>query len=158
MKRRKHCLEYTFRVSWDNAVIPGVSRVSALKRSSEVLDYRDGADPGATHKAPGRVKFEPITLERGVTHDTSFQAWADQLTGAATSSLRKTVRIELFDLKRKLVLVYELYRCWPSAYAAFEQLVDDGRSCLMEALTLEHEGWDREAPLKQVPVVRRPGR
>jgi phage tail-like protein len=155
--KKKACLEYLFRVSWDNAVIPGVRRVSALKGTADIIQVREGGDPGHSHPVPGQWKFEPITLERGVTHDTAFETWANTVSGAvaAPGLIRKEVQIELLDRKGKLLLVYHLHRCWPSAYAAFEQLVDDGRSCLMEALTLQHEGWERQVPLNLVPAARR---
>jgi len=147
--KKKECLEYLFRVSWDNAVIPGVCRAGALRGSADVIEMREGSDPGHVHRLPGQWKFDPITLERGVSHDSAYESWANTVSGAAgaPAPVRKEVQIDLLDHKGKLIVVYHLHRCWPSAYAAFTQLVDDGRSCLIEALTLQHEGWERQVPL-----------
>ena len=71
--------EFKFRVKWDGKYVAGISKVSALKRTTEVIDYREGGEPSATRKMPGLTKFEPITLERGVTHDPEFEQWANKV-------------------------------------------------------------------------------
>ena len=68
-----------FRVKWDGRYVAGVSKISALKRSTEVIEHREGGDPSTSRKSPGRTKYEPITLERGVTHDPEFEQWANKV-------------------------------------------------------------------------------
>src|SRR5688572_15525514 len=71
--------------------VAGVSKVSGLKRSSDVIEYKQGGD-AITRKGLGRTKYEPITLERGVTHDREFEEWADAAQvldkGAPSTSLK----------------------------------------------------------------------
>src|SRR5437870_11683002 len=77
---------FKFRVKWDGRYVAGVSKISALKRTTEVVKHRDGGDPSSSRKSPGRSEFEPITLERGITHDTEFEKWAGRVwdvTGGA---------------------------------------------------------------------------
>ncbi len=69
---------FKFRVKWDGVYVAGVSKVSALKQTTEVIEHREGGDPSTVRKSPGRSKHEPITLERGVTHDPAFQQWASK--------------------------------------------------------------------------------
>ncbi len=147
-------LHYTFRVLWDGAVIAGISQVSALARVAEVVEYREGGDPAHSHPMPGSWKFEPVTLERGVTHDGAFEDWVALAVGNGSAPFRKSVRIELFDSRGRPAMIYELHRCWPSRYAAFERL-EAGRHRLMESLTLQYEGWDRQPPLKLIPAPHR---
>jgi phage tail-like protein len=64
---------FKFRVKWDGRYVAGISKVSALKRSTEVVTYREGAAPSSTRKLPGRTGYEAITLERGITHDNAFE-------------------------------------------------------------------------------------
>ena len=64
---------FKFRVKWDGRYVAGVSKVSSLKRTTEVVEHRVGGDPSTSHKSPGRTKYEAITLERGVTHDVAFE-------------------------------------------------------------------------------------
>src|SRR5262245_15451016 len=71
--------KFKFRVKWDGRYVAGVSKVSALKRVTEVIHHREGGDPSSARLSPGLTKFEPVTLERGVTHDPEFEAWANQV-------------------------------------------------------------------------------
>ena len=73
---------FKFRVKWDGRYVAGISKVSALKRSTEAIEHREGGDPSTVHKSPGRTSFDPITLERGVTHDLDFEQWGTQCSSA----------------------------------------------------------------------------
>jgi len=151
---------YTFRVKWDGQVVAGVSRVSALKRTTDMVEYREGGDAGATHKMPGRTRYEPITLERGVTHDAAFEAWASQLAGDDPAPLhfRKEVRIEVYDAAGRLTLAYDVHRCWPSDYVAIAGLEAGSRSGLIQSLSLQNEGWARDTTVGQQRRARHPVR
>src|SRR5215472_7238629 len=70
---------FKFRLKWDGRYVAGVSKVSALKRTAEVVEHREGGDNSSSPKSPGRIKYEPVTLERGVTHDPEFENWANKL-------------------------------------------------------------------------------
>ena len=131
----------------------GVSKVSGLKRSSDVIDYKEGGN-GIILKGIGRTKYEPITLERGVTHDLDFEEWANAAqeldSGSPKSSLgklRKTVRIELLNEAGKPVQRYKVHRCWVSEYQALADLDAGGNAVALEHIKLEHEGWERDTTL-----------
>jgi phage tail-like protein len=130
--------------------VAGVSKVSGLKRSSDVIDYKAGGDP-VTRKGIGRTKYEPITLERGVTHDPAFEAWANAAQkldkGVATSSLRllrKTIRIQLLNEAGQAAHEYTIRNCWVSEYQALPDLDAGGNAFAVETIKLEHEGWERQ--------------
>jgi phage tail-like protein len=134
---------YKFRVKWDGRIVAGITHVSGLKRITEVIEYRQGTG-GPPQKLPGRTSYEPITLERGITRDLAFEAWAKQVMagGAPSVKLRKEVRIEVYSEAGALMLAYEVHRCWPSEYVALSSLDTDERR-LIQSLTLQHEGWER---------------
>ena len=96
---------FKFRVKWDGRYVAGISKVSALKRTTDVVEHREGGDPSTSRKSPGRTKFDAITLERGVTHDTEFEKWANKVwdlgdgPGAEVSlkDFRKDIIIDLFN-------------------------------------------------------------
>jgi phage tail-like protein len=148
---------FKFRVSWDGRVVAGVSRMSALVRTTDVVDHREGGDPSTSRKSPGRTTFEPITLERGVTHDSAFEDWANQVwrPGAgpggevALSSFRKDVRIELFNEAGQVVLAYKVYRCWVSRFQALPDLDANGTTVAIQSIVLENEGWERDPDVKE---------
>jgi phage tail-like protein len=142
---------FKFRVKWDGKVVAGVSRISALKRTTEAVVHREGGEPGTSRISPGLTKYEPITLGRGVTHDTAFEDWANQVWrlgaqpgGEVGAAFRKDVAIELTDEAGDLLLRYLVYRCWVSEYVALPDLDANANNVLIETITLENEGWTRD--------------
>lgn len=149
---------FKFRIKWDGKYVAGVSRISALRRTTEVVEHREGGDPSSSHKSPGRTKYEAITLERGVTHDPEFERWANKVwkfgsaTGAEVSlkDFRKDVLIELFNEAGQLVKSFRIYRCWPSEFQALPDLsADDPSTVAIELLRLENEGWERDEAVRE---------
>ena len=141
---------FKFRVKWDGKYVAGVSRISALRRTTEVVEHRDGGDPSAPEKSPGRTKYEAITLERGVTQDTAFEDWANQvwtLGGNPETSLanfRKDIIVDIFNDADQRVLSYKVYRCWVSEYQALPDLNANANAVAIQHIKLENEGWERD--------------
>ena len=139
-----------FRVKWDGRYVAGVSKVSALKRSTEPVQHREGGDPSTPRVSPGTWKFEPITLERGVTHDLEFEAWANLIyttDGDAAISLklfRKDLTIELLNEQGKIAKAYKVYRAWVSEYQALPELDANANAIAIEHMVLQNEGWERD--------------
>ena len=132
--------------------VAGISKVSALKRTTEVVEHREGGDPSTGRKSPGRNKFDPITLERGVTHDPEFEAWANKVWNfsgkdGAESSLadfRKNIIIDVFNEAGQKVISYKVYRCWVSEYQALPDLDANANAVAIQHIKLENEGWERD--------------
>jgi phage tail-like protein len=143
---------FKFRVRWDGNYVAGVSKVSALKRTTEVVKHRDGGDPSSSRKSPGRTEYEAVTLERGVTHDPEFARWAAKVwdlgagLGAEVSlaDFRKDVTIELLNEAGQVAIAYRLFRCWVSEFQALPDLDANANAVAIEHLKLEHEGWERD--------------
>lgn len=159
--------DFKFRVKWDNRYVAGISRVSALKRTTEVIEHREGGDASSARKSPGRTRFEPITLERGLSHDPEFERWANQAwrlgmaPGAETAlrNFRKDIVIELYNEAGQLVLAYRVVRCWVSEYQALPDLDANGNAVAIQRLVLQHEGWERDADVVEPaePSANEPG-
>lgn len=143
---------FKFRVKWDGRYVAGISKVSALKRTTEVVDHREGGDPSIVRKSPGQSKYEPVTLERGVTHDTEFEKWANKVwnfgsgLGAEVSlkDFRKDLIIEFYNEAGQLAIAYKVYRCWVSEFQALPELDASGNAIAIQTLKLENEGWERD--------------
>lgn len=143
---------FKFRVKWDGRFVAAVSKVSALKRTTEVVEHRDGADPSTAHKSPGRTKYEAITLSRGVTHDVEFEQWANKVwnlgsgLGSEVSLLdfRKDLIIEVYNEAGQLALAYKVFRAWVSEYQPLPDLDANANAVAIQTLKLEHEGWERD--------------
>ena len=137
----------TFRVKWGGRYVAGVSKVSALKRSIEIVEHREGGDPSSSRKSPGRTTYEAITLERGVTHDPEFEKWATESGLGAEASLkdfRKDILLEIYDEPGQLALAYKIFRCWVSEYQVLPDLDANANTVAIEHIKLENEGWERD--------------
>ena len=141
---------FKFRVKWDGRYVAGVSKVGSLKRSTEMVEHREGGDPSSSRKSPGRTKFEAITLERGVTHDTEFEKWANKVwnfgSGEEVSlkDFRKEIIIEVYNEAGQLALAYKVYRCWVSEFQALPDLDANANAIAIQNIKLENEGWERD--------------
>jgi phage tail-like protein len=148
---------FKFRLKWDGVYVAGISKVSALKRTTEVIEFRDGGDASASRKSPGRTEYDAITLERGLTQDRAFEDWANKVRrfGAALGSevaladFRKDVYLEFYNEAGQLVLAYKIHRCWPSLYQALPPLDANSADIAIEELVLENEGWERDTSVTE---------
>lgn len=147
---------FKFRVVLDGHVVPGISKISALKRTTQPVGWRSGGAISRLSMSPGKTMFEPITLERGVTHDTTFEDWANQVFGiqgdgaVSLQNLRKDMAIQLQNLSGQTVLGYFVYRCWVSEYQALPDLdaTADG-AVAIEKIVLQHDGWERDTAVTE---------
>jgi phage tail-like protein len=135
--------------------VAGVSKVSAIKRSSDVIEYKEGGN-ALIRKGLGRTKYEPITLEAGVTHDVDFENWANaaqQLDKGSPktslANLRQEMRIELLNEEGQPVLRYLVHRAWVSEYQALPDLDAGTNAVAIEHIKLENEGWERDLSLTE---------
>jgi len=143
---------FKFRARWDGRYVAGVSKIGALKRTTEVVTHRHGGDPSSSRKAPGRTEYDAIVLERGVTHDEEFERWANKVwnygsgLGAETSlaDFRKDVIIEVYNEAGQLAIAYKVYRCWVSEFQALPELDANANAVAIQTLKLENEGWERD--------------
>lgn len=150
---------FKFRVSWEGRYVAGVSKVSALKRTTEVVEHREGGDQSTSRKSPGRSKFEPITLERGVTQDLEFEQWANKVwnvrggegTESSLADFRRDIVIDVFNEAGQKVIAYRVFRCWPSEFQAMADLDANANAVLIQSLKLENEGWQRDMDVTEEP-------
>jgi phage tail-like protein len=148
---------FKFRLKWDGRYVAGISKCSALKRTTEVVEHREGGDPSTGRKSPGRTKFEAITLERGVTHDLDFEAWAAKVwqigagLGAEVSlkDFRKDVILDFYNEAGQLAISYKIYRAWVSEYQALPDLDANANAVAIQHIKLENEGWERDASVTE---------
>ena len=143
---------FKFLVVWDGRTVAGVSKVSAIKRTTEVVKHRSGGDPSTPRKSAGRTEFDGITLERGITHDLEFDQWANRvwMVGAGRgveSSLRdfrKDIVIELLNEAGQVAVAFKVYRAWVSEYQITSELDGNANAVAIQHIKLECEGIERD--------------
>ncbi len=141
---------FKFRLLWDQKVVLGISKVSPLKRTTEVVSHREGGDNSRDHKSPGRTTYEGITLERGITHDATFELWANRIHSSAGDAamdlvdFRKDVTLEFLNEKGHVAKRYFLFRAWVSEFTALPDLDANANAVAIESMKLELESWERD--------------
>jgi phage tail-like protein len=142
--------KFKFLVKWNNAVVMAVHKVSSITKSIDPIDWRTGGDSNFSAKVPGLTKWEPITLERGLSADTAFQDWmmlVNKYTKAggqadeAVHAFRKNLNILMYSLQNELVMTINVYNAWPSklTIADFDAKANE---LAIEHMELQNEGWD----------------
>jgi phage tail-like protein len=157
---------FKFLVLWDGRVVAGVSKISPMKRTTEVIKHRDGATSNSVRKSPGRTEFDAITLERGVTHDPEFDRWANKVflingglgTEVSLRDFRKDIVIQLLNEAGQVAKAYKVYRAWPSEYQIVGELDANANAVAIQSLKLESEGWelDPDVPEPEEPSFTLP--
>jgi phage tail-like protein len=148
---------FKFRVMWDGRYVAGVSKVSALKRTTDVVEHREGGDPNTVRRSPGQTKYDAITLERGVTHDEEFEKWAALVwnlgaglgTEVSLRSFRKDIIIEFYNEAGQLALAYRVFNCWVSEYQPLPELDASGNGIAIQTIKIENEGWERDTAVTE---------
>src|SRR5947208_14804464 len=157
---------FKFRLKWDGKYVAGVSKVGALKRTTEVVEHREGGDPSTGRKSPGLTKYEAVTLDRGVTNDKEFEQWANKVwnfgsglgSEVSLKDFRKDIIIEVYNEAGQLALAYKVFRCWVSEFQAQADLDANANAVLIQHIKLENEGWERdfEVPEPEEPTFTEP--
>ena len=146
---------YKFRVIMDGKPVLGISKVGALKRTTEVVKHREGGENSTDHKSPGRTTYDAITMERGITHDREFEKWANMVhpysgdAGMDLVKFKKDLTLEVMNEKGHVAFRYFLYDCWVSEYTAIPDLDANANAVAIENIKIELEGWDRDLDTKE---------
>lgn len=152
---------YKFRILWPDkkdgtpVAVLGVSKVGPLRRSTELVRYRSGGENSVDHKSPGRTSYDAITLDRGITHDSEFEKWANKVHpygGDASMDLadfKKELILEVMNEKGHVAFRYFLHECWVSEYTAMPDLDANANAVAIEHLKIELEGWERDTETKE---------
>jgi|SRR5215510_7675470 len=146
---------FKFRIKWDNKIVAAVSKISALKRTTEVIKWREGNDPSTQRHMPGQSAFESITVERGVTHDDEFQKWANLIYDVGSAgeislkNFRKPLTIEFLNENGQVAKAYKVHNAWISEYQALPELDANANAVAIEMMKIENEGWELDASVSE---------
>lgn len=141
---------FRFRVRWDNQYVAGLTKMGALRRTTEMTEFREAGENITSRKLPGKTSYQAVTLEAGVTYDTAFEDWANLVNDFASHSLmnlrefRKNLAVDLFNEAGQKVLTYNLHRAWVSEYQALPDLDAGGNAVAITTLKIEYEWFERD--------------
>jgi phage tail-like protein len=152
--RRDPFRNFNFRIVLGGTEVAACRKMSALDSTVNTVKFRAGNDKSSVDEAlPGRVEYQPVTLEAGVTNDTAFEDWAKQLVHleehperVLEPGFRREVEIHVYDIDNTTVVrKYVLHRAWISKYTAMSDLAGDGNDVIVETIEITHEGYERLA-------------
>jgi phage tail-like protein len=150
---------FMFQILFAGETVAGMSKMSPLTRTTAPVSHRVGGDPSHDRRSPGLTTYTSVTFERGVTHDTAFEDWANKVSslsapGISLPDFRKDVTVHVMNESGQLVLSYLLYRCWVSEYTALPALDAATAATAIQSIKVETEGWERDLavtePIEQV--------
>lgn len=149
-------MNFKFKVKIGGEYVAGLSKCSALKKTTEMTEWRESGDLSTSYKLPGNTSYAAITLEQGVTFDTTFEEWANKVNnyqGEASMSLKgfrkDYINIDVFNLAGQMVMSYTVHRCWVSEYQALPELDASGKAVMIRTIKLENEGWERDTSVTE---------
>lgn len=152
---------FRFKIKWDGKYVAGVSKISGLNRKTDVMAHRSGGDPSVQHLAPGQSSYDPIMIERGVSYDPTFEQWANKIFDLTNSQsakgentslgdFRKNISVEVYDEAGIKVLAYNIFNAWVSDFKTLSDLDAGGNAFVMETMTIQNEGWERDQSVTEV--------
>ena len=153
---------FKFTLEWDGKVILLISKIGALTRTTESVPYRSGGDNSHETKSPGRTSYSAITIERGITHSTEFEEWANKIHHYSGDELmdlvnyKKELTITLHNESGQSVLQYFLHGCWVSEFTAMPELDASQNAIVYENIKIELEGWERDINVTEPTEEEKP--
>ncbi len=148
---------FRFQVKLDGQYVAGLTKMGALKRTTEMVEFREAGINITSRKLPGKSSYQAVMLEAGVTYDTTFEDWANLVNDFASHSItnlgefRKNVIIDVFNEAGQKVLSYNLYRCWVSEYQALPDLDAGANAVAITTIKLEYEWFARDLDVNEQP-------
>lgn len=146
---------FRFKVKWDGQYVAGLTKMGALKRTTEMVEFREAGVNITSRKLPGKTSFAAVTLEAGITYDSAFEDWANLVNDFARHSntslknFRKNVIVDVFNEGGRKVLSYNLYRCWVAEYQALPDLDSGANAVAISTIKLEYEWFTRDEDVKE---------
>lgn len=143
---------FKFQVSIDGRVVAGLSKMGALKKTTEAVKWRAAGDPSHQRTMPGGTSYEPVTLEQGLSHDPVFEEWANAINnltegdaGTSLKGYRREVVIDVLNLQGTPAMTYKLRRAWVSEFQALPEFDANTMNAVgIQTITIQHEGFERD--------------
>ena len=135
--------KFHFQVEWQGTRI-GFTEVSGLEVETEMIEYRDGANPEySKQRQPGLRKYANIMLKRGtfVSDNEFFDWWKNTSLFQTVGDDRRDLTISLLNENHEAVVVWTVKRAFPVKVKATD-LKADGNEIAIEEMELAHEGLE----------------
>jgi phage tail-like protein len=133
-----------FSIEFQGQVTGAFRECEGLGSENEVVEYKASGPKGelVIKKVPGRLKWNNITLKRGITDSMDMWQWRKLIEQGNVDSARKNGTITMYDTTGKAVAKWNFVNAWPSRITG--PSVNAGEnSVAIEEMEITHEGYER---------------
>lgn len=143
-EREDPLIGFHFAIDLQDAVKGFFTECSGLGSEQEVIEHKVVTEKGqeVVLKLPGRLKWENITLKRGITSNLDIWKWRKDVEDGKVEEARKSGSIIMFDQKLKEIARWNFERAWPVKVSG-PQVKADSNEIGIEELTIAHEYIER---------------
>lgn len=137
-------LGFHFRLEVQGRVTGFFTEIGGLGSEHEVIEHKvvDMNGNDLIQALPGRLKWQPITLKRGLTSVRDVWDWRKMVEDGKVNEARSNGTITMFNQSLQPVAKWDFKNAWPSKVTG-PQLQSDSNTFGIEEMTIVHEGIER---------------
>ncbi len=134
---------FKFKVKIDSQVVAAFSKMDALKKTTEGINWFEAEHNGNFRSLPSKTKYEPVTLEKGITNNKIFEEWSALVNKSAGNAIKaekfqKDIQIMVCDLNGTPKLTYNIYNCWVSEFQAVPDMDANQNGVAIQTIKFEN--------------------
>lgn len=133
-----------FGVEFQGQIKGAFRECTGLGSENAVVEYKASTEKGeyVMLHVPGRMKWNDITLKRGITDEMDMWKWRKLVEQGKVSEARKNGSIVMFSTDGKEMARWSLVNAWPSKISG--PTANAGANEVgIEELVITHEGYER---------------
>ncbi|MBZ0301800.1 MAG: phage tail protein [Anaerolineae bacterium] len=134
-------LGFHFKLEVQGRVTGYFTEIGGLGSEHEVVEHKV-VDPNGNdlvQALPGRLKWQPISLKRGITKVRDIWDWRKMVEDGKVNDARSNGTITMFNQELQAIAKWDFINAWPSKVTG-PQLQSDSNAFGIEEMTLVHEG------------------
>ncbi len=133
-----------FTIDFGGEVQGAFRECTGLGSENEVVEYKASGDKGkfVMKKVPGRMKWNNITLKRGITDAMDLWKWRKKVEEGKVDEARKNGSIIMYDQKNSPVARWDFTAAWPSKLTGPTANATNNEVGI-EEIEITHEGYAR---------------
>jgi phage tail-like protein len=134
-----------FGVEFQGKVTGAFRECTGLGSENEVVEYKASGEKGefVIHKVPGRLKWNNVTLKRGITDDVKMWEWRKDVELGKMEAARKHGSIKMFNQEGTEMARWDLINAWPSKLTGPSANAGSNEVGI-EEMELTCEGYERK--------------
>ena len=145
MAQRDPLVGFHYAIEVQGVVTGYFTECSGIGSENEVIEHKIVDDKGreTIQKLPGRLKWQDVTLKRGITDNMDIWDWRDEVVQGKVDDARRNGSVVMFNQQLSEVARWNFENAWPSKVSG-PSMKSDSNEFGVEELVITHEGLYRE--------------